>query len=76
MTLKEAKEYISKLIGHILFDYNEKSCGIDPISRNEIDMWYGDECVTLNSIDSVIRHKLFDGKALSDIWDDITEIDY
>lgn len=76
MTIAEVKNYLTKLTSHIMFDYNGCSCGVDPMSRSEFVMWYGDDEKTVNSIDEVMTSKFFDGKSLTDIWDDITELDY
>ena len=76
MTISEVKKYLSDLIGHITFEYNSYSCGVDPITLNSFDMWYGDNVITVNSIDEVINNNFFDGKSLKDIFDDITELEF
>lgn len=77
MTILGIKEHIDNLISHITFTYNNKNCGIDPITRNErYDMWYGDKIHTAKSVEEVMNIKFFDGKSLSDIMDDIEELDY
>lgn len=69
------KNRIALLETHILFDYNGKSCGIDPITLNQIDLWYGDNAVTVNSVDNAMQTPLFDGKSLADICDSIQNIE-
>lgn len=76
MTISEVKKYLSDLIGHITFEYNGYSCGVDPITLNSFDMWYGDNVITVNSIEEVINNNFFDGKSLKDIFDDITELEF
>lgn len=76
MTISEVKKYLSDLIGHITFEYNGYSCGVDPITLNSFDMWYGDNVITVDSIDEVINNNFFDGKSLKDIFDDITELEF
>ena len=76
MTLTELKKYLKALNGAVTFDYNGYSCGIDPLSANEFDMWYGDKSITLDSLDDVFNHNFFDGNSLFEIWDDISEIDF
>ena len=76
MTITEIKNYLSQLTSHVLFDYNGYSCGIDPISQNEFNMWYGDNETTVKSIDEVMTSKFFDGKSLTEIWYDVTELEY
>lgn len=76
MTISEVKKYLSDLIGHITFEYNGYSCGVDPITLNSFDMWYGDNVITVDSIDEVINNNFFDGKSLKDIFDNITELEF
>ena len=61
------KKRIDSLATHILFDYNNKPCGIDPITRSQIDIWYGDAVITANSVDEAMQTPLFDGLSLEDI---------
>ena len=75
MTLNELKEYIGSLTSHVLFDYNGKNCGIDPINRTHFDMWYGDDAVTMHRIDDVFITPFFDGKSLDDIFDEISNLE-
>lgn len=76
MTISEAREYLSNLTGHIIFDYNGYSCGIDPLALDAFDMWYGTDEITVASIEEVMNKKLFDRQSLKDIWDNITELDF
>lgn len=75
-TFTEMENFIATLSGHVLFNYKGRACGIDPLSLNQFDMWYGDKSATLQTVDEVLTTKFFDGKSLKDIWDDITELDY
>lgn len=76
MTILELKNHLTNLIGHVTFEYNGHSCGIDPLSINKFDIWYGDDEATVDSIEKVLGEKLFDGKSLKDIWDDVTNLDF
>lgn len=76
MTAVTIKSRIENLLACITFDYNGKGCGIDPITRSQFDMWYGDEDYTAKSIDEVMSIKLFSGKSLTEIADNLTLIDY
>lgn len=76
MTITEVKDYLKHLTSHVLFEYNGQSCGVDPLSRNKFDIWYGSKGTTVSSIDEVMTIKFFDGKSLTDIWDDISELEY
>ena len=76
MTLSQFKKYLDHLVGCVSFDYNGYSCGVDPIGRARYDVWYGNTVVSVTSVDEVLNIKIFDGKSLIDIWDDLTEFDY
>lgn len=74
MNTMEVKEYIENLTSHVLFDYNGHSCGVDPLSLTSFDLWYGEKTLNVDSIDKVMNTKFFDGKALSEIWEKVTDI--
>ncbi|MBR6887073.1 MAG: hypothetical protein IKN16_01340 [Selenomonadaceae bacterium] len=70
MTATELKEQIEKMNSHVLFDYDGKNCGVDPITKNEIAMWFGGEYLTAR-LEEVMQIKLFAGKSLNDIASEI-----
>lgn len=72
----DIRYHLNNLIGAVTFRYNNKECGIDPFSRNEYDIWYGDNCIALDSVDKVFSEKLFDGKSLDDILNQATDFEY
>lgn len=74
MTAEKIKNRVGEICSHFTFDYNGKCCGVDPLSRNNFDMWCGDENFNAKSLDEVMNTKLFDGECLNDIADKI-EID-
>ena len=76
MTDFNIKEYLGSLTSHIMFEYNGYSCGVDPLSLNRFEMWYGAQSMTAHSIDEVMTVKFFDGSSLEDILDDITDLEY
>lgn len=71
MTAKDMRNRIDSLATHVLFDYNGHECGVDPFSRDNIDMWCGDDFMNAKSVDEVMTAPFFDGNALQDITDDI-----
>lgn len=75
MKINELKDRIAEIVTQITFTYNGKSCGVDPMSSTEFDMWYGDDIITAGSIEEVMSTKLFDGKSLADIVDDIDDLE-
>lgn len=70
------REYLGNLTSHVTFEYNGYSCGVDPLALDSFDMWYGDENITVDSIEAVMKTKFFNGKALEDILDDVTDLEY
>lgn len=76
MSVLEIRDYLSKLTGHVIFDYMGRSCGVDPLALDSFDMWYGNNEMTAKSIDEVMTAKFFNGKSLTDIWCDVTEVDF
>lgn len=76
MTNNDIREHLENLIGAITFEYNGYSCGIDPLGIDEFELWYGDESITLETIDEVMTTNFFNGNSLEDILEDATDFDY
>lgn len=76
MTISEFKKHMSFLVGCVNFEYNGRDCGIDPLNHTEYDIWYGDDCITVKSIDELLEAKFFDGKTIVDIWDSVADLHY
>ncbi len=76
MTATSLKAIISSLTGCVSFDYNNKSCGVDPFNANCFDMWYGEDCKKAENIDDVMNSPFFGGKSLNDISSKITNVEY
>lgn len=76
MTKFNVREFLKNLTGHVTFEYNGNLCGVDPLSSTTFDMWCGTNSMTANSIDEVMATEFFDGKSLTDILDDITDLEY
>lgn len=75
MTVDAIKKHLSNLIGAVTFEYTGYSCGIDPLSLNQFDMWYGNKCMTAHSIEEVMTVRFFNGNSLEDILESVTEFD-
>ena len=71
MIAKDLRDRINSICTHVLFDYNGKECGVDPFNEKHFDMWYGDNAITVTSIDDVMKQPFFDGQSLPDIADEI-----
>lgn len=76
MNIKEFKDYISSLVSHVLFEFNGKNCGVDPLSKDKFDIWYGEEMHTVGSVDEVMSIPIFNGQSLTQIFNMIKNIDY
>jgi hypothetical protein len=76
MTITELRNRLTNLVSHITFYYNGYACGIDPLSRNLYEVWCGDDSFSVTSVDEVLSKELFNGRALKDIWGDVTDLEY
>ena len=75
MTASALRDKIDNMVSHIAFQYQDKPCGVDPISKTHFDMWCGDNAMTVDGLDAVMETDFFLGRSLSDIAPDIN-IDY
>lgn len=76
MAADKLKAQIASMASHVLFSYNGVDCGVDPLAPDHFDMWYGDESITVDSIDAVMSTPFFEGRTLSDIAQDITNLEW
>lgn len=76
MTADRIKDRINQMISHFTFEYNGKNCGVDPFSKNDFDIWCGNDFKSVVSIDEVMNMPFFDNKSLSQIADEIKIIDW
>lgn len=76
MTAEDIREHLGNLIGAITFEYNGKNCGIDPLSLNKFEMWYGDDETVAESVDEVMSIDFFDGNCLEEIIEDVEDFEY
>ena len=59
MTAEKLAEQINSLVGLISFEYKGKGCGIDPITHSKIDIWYGDNGETVDSVEKALQIRIF-----------------
>lgn len=76
MTAQTIKNRIIEMCSHFTFDYNGKSCGVDPLSHTHFEMWCGDNTYIATNINEVMSIPFFVGKPLSEITNKIDVIDY
>lgn len=75
MGADEIKKYLASLCSHLTFEFEGKSCGVDPLAEDQFDMWCGDNAATVNSIEAVMKAPFFDGKCLREIANKIQNIE-
>ena len=76
MTADTLRQYVVGLTSHVTFWYRGQQCGIDPISKDQYDLWCGDNTITVTSIDAVMNAPVFLGATLRDIAAEIVDIEY
>ena len=80
MTIENIKSRIEEGCSHFTFEYDHKTCGIDPVYNpkdgQRYEMWYGDEEHTAKSVDEVMSLPIFGGKTLEEIYKKIDIIDW
>ena len=76
MNITSFRKRVESFISYIGFRYNGVDCGIDPFNANHFDMWYGDEYYKAESIDAVMNYPLFSGKSITEIFDNISDLEY
>lgn len=69
------RQCLEEMRTHVLFDYKGIACGIDPLSKNEIDMWFGKKNYTASSVDNAMAYRLFNGKSITDIADQVQNLE-
>lgn len=75
MTAKDLRDRINSICTHVLFDYNGKECGVDPLNEKHFDMWCGDDFMEAHSIDEVMRAPFFEEKPLEEIVDQLENVE-
>ena len=77
MTANKIKDRINEICTLFGFEYNGIICGVDPLSPVKFNMWYGEDNIHVaHNIDEVMNVKLFNGKSLNEIYNDIDIIDW
>ena len=71
MTKKELYEYINTLAGDLDFEYQGIHGAVCPFSRTDIAISYGDTDKTCDDIETALNDKLFNGKSLNEIAEDL-----
>ncbi len=64
-------DMIDSLAGDIDFEYKGKQGAVCPFSRTDIVLSYGEEAHSHTSVEDVMNDKMFDGKCLKEISEQI-----
>lgn len=75
MSANELRDFIVSLCSHVTFDFHGKSCGVDPLAPDQIDLWCGDDTLTAASVSEAMNTPFFDGKSLNEIADKIENVE-
>lgn len=70
--IEDVKNRLADMESHFLFDYDGKRCGVDPISRNKYNLWFGEKHSYVTSAEAVFEVPFWGGKRLPEIYDTIT----
>lgn len=68
---EEIKKLILSLVQDVVFEYENKTCCINPWSRTKFEVGYNDIVKIYSDIDDLMNDTIFDGRSLSDIADEI-----
>ena len=68
---EEIKNLILSLVQDVVFEYDNKTCCINPWSRTKFEVGYNDIVKIYSDIDDLMNDTIFDGRSLSDIADEI-----
>ena len=71
MNAIDMKKLIDSLSQDIDFEYRGIQGIICPFSRNDISLCYGEEEITVDSVEAAMTTPFVDGKSLAEICDEI-----
>lgn len=73
MSIDEIRDTLEELRTHIAFELDGVPCGVEPYSREEYEMWYGEAHMTARSVDEAMAAPFFGGKTLTQLAELIQE---
>jgi hypothetical protein len=71
MTIDDIKQTLGVNFSHIIFDYEGKHCGVDPLAVNRFTAWCGDEEAEFKSVEELIEFPFFCGESLKNLCNKI-----
>lgn len=72
MKLKELKEEILSCLHDIAFEYQGKPGLINPWDHHKIELGYDEYAGCYSDVDSLLLDKVFNGKSLSEICENVS----
>ncbi|MFV0344218.1 MAG: hypothetical protein ACK5JH_15250 [Anaerocolumna sp.] len=75
-SIKELHEILIDSFSHVTFTYNGKRCGIDPMAKDDFDVWYGEDLAKAHNIEEISSQRIYNGKSLEEIITEVTDFDY
>lgn len=70
MTCEQIQDDVITTQSCYIFEYKGKPCGIDPV-EGTFNMWYGEDDYNFSSMEELFKAKVFDGKNLKEIINNI-----
>ena len=71
MNSQDIRNRIAEMSSHVLFTYQGVKGGVDPISSEYFEIWFGDASDVATSLDAVMQLPIFNGLSLNAITEDI-----
>lgn len=67
MNCYSIKKLILSLLQDVVFEYDNKTCCINPWHEHKFELGYGDFIKDYSDIDELMNDKIFNGKSLCEI---------
>ena len=70
LTKSELKQIISDCWNEVLFQYNDKPCGISAEVENSVptyEVWHGNDIMYYSDVDELMSDKFYSGKSINEL---------
>ena len=71
MKMKDLRDLILSLSQDVIFQFDGKTVCINPWNEHKFEVGYGDICRVYNNIDMLMVDKIYNGKSLNEISEQI-----
>lgn len=75
MSANEIRKYVESMCSHLTFEFEGKTCGVDPLAPDYFDMWCGEDVMTAKTVDEVMRVPFFNRQSLEKIVNKIENVE-